>query len=283
MIPAGRKIVECGVIWNTFPEPSSGNYCSTTESEKPFVCQITGLTPGTSYYVRAYAMEQVSHHSFDYYYGEDMVFTTTGGGFNGHDYVDLGLPSGTLWATCNVGANAPEEYGHYYAWGETLPKSYYSWGTYQYTPEGNNDAPRGFVKYCWKAEDGLNGYTDNLSTLVSSDDAATVNWGGSWRTPTEEEWSELFFAWVFGVNCEWTTQNGVKGELFTAPNGNRLFLPAAGKRILDTFCQPDSVCFYWSSSLCGTYGAFYYDSNGTSFDYRYLGQPIRPVCSAPKK
>ena len=100
-----------------------------------------------------------------------------------HEYVDLGLPSGLLWATCNVGADAPEDYGDYIAWGETTPKTTYNWSTYQYCMGSYNT----LTKYCNKTSFGYNGFTDNLTTLLPEDDAATANWGSGWRMPTEEE------------------------------------------------------------------------------------------------
>ena len=97
---------------------------------------------------------------------------------NDHEYVDLGLPSGLKWATCNVGATAPEEYGNYYAWGENTPKDNYDWDTYKLTTDGGTT----FTKY-----HGTAGKT----TLAPEDDAAAVNWGGKWRMPTDDEWTEL--------------------------------------------------------------------------------------------
>ena len=139
-----------------------------------------------------------------------------------HEYVDLGLPSGLLWATCNVGANAPEEYGDYFAWGETQPKDTYNWSNYQYCMGNSNT----LTKYCNNASYGYNGYTDDLTTLQPGDDAATAQWGSGWRMPTKDEWQEL----LDNTTTTWTTQDGVNGRLFTAANGNSLFLPAAGYR-----------------------------------------------------
>lgn len=120
--------------------------------------------------------------------------------------IDLGLPSGTKWACCNVGATMPEGYGNYYAWGETQPKSTYNWNTYQY---GNSGA------------DVVNIGSNIAGT---SYDAATANWGSPWRMPTVSQISELI------NNCSntWTTQNGVNGRRFTGTNGGTIFLPAAG-------------------------------------------------------
>ena len=167
-------------------------------------------------------------------------FVAIGGG-DTHAYVDLGLPSGMLWATCNVGASSPEDCGDYFAWGETLPKDYYNWSTYQYCNGSNNT----LTKYCNKSNSGYNGFTDNLTTLLPEDDAATANWGNSWRMPTLVEWEELYQ----NTTHTWTTQNGVIGRLFTASNGNSLFLPAVSYRYEGSLNVSTSGGFYWSSSL----------------------------------
>ncbi len=140
-----------------------------------------------------------------------------------HEWVDLGLPSGTLWATCNVGANAPEEFGDYFAWGETAPKDYYDWDNYKWC---NGDMYT-LTKYCNDSTCGYNGFVDNKDELDPEDDAAYVNWGPSWRMPTVNQTQELW------QDCtwQWTQVNGVNGRLVTGPNGNTLFLPAAGQCI----------------------------------------------------
>ena len=164
----------------------------------------------------------------NYFVNSDGVSVTVTGHVDGtaatgvHDYVDLGLPSGMLWATCNVGANAPEDNGDYFAWGETQPKDVYNWDTYQYCMGSYNT----LTKYCTRSDYGFNGFTDNLTILLPEDDAATANWGNGWRMPTIEEWQELYQ----NTTHTWTTQNGVNGRLFTASNGSSLFLPAAGYR-----------------------------------------------------
>ena len=159
-----------------------------------------------------------------------------------HEYVDLGLPSGTLWATCNVGADHPEDIGDYFAWGETTPKEVYDWSGYKY-----GDMVNGLFamsKYSTDSCYGFNGFVDNLTILESADDAATANWGTGWRMPTKEEWKELFLK----TTCVWTTQNGVEGRLLTGTNGNSIFLPATGFRIDDELIGP-GLGIYWSSSL----------------------------------
>ncbi len=154
------------------------------------------------------------------------------------EYVDLGLPSGTLWATCNVGANSPEEYGDYFAWGETEPKETYDWSTYKWC-EGISDS---FTKYCYHS--GL-GSVDNKTVLDSSDDAAAVNWGTDWCMPTKVQQDELqqYCTWT------WTSLNGVDGRLVVGPNGNSIFLPAAGGYEDGGLDNVGSYGFYWNSSL----------------------------------
>jgi len=207
------------------------------------------------------------------------------GTLNGHDWVDLGLPSGTKWATCNVGASKPEDYGNYYAWGETRTKDSYFYDNYRWTI---CDGAIHFIKYITQPDYAYkNGYTDNLTTLEANDDAATANWGHGWRMPTETELQELI------SNCthQWTTQNDVKGMLFTGTNGNSIFMPAAGG--YDGYVYGTaSDGFYWSSSLidaswnCNASGLkFYYNINAggtlakiTSFQ-RDGGRSVRPVCN----
>ena len=142
-----------------------------------------------------------------------------------HEWVDLGLPSGTLWATCNVGANAPEEYGDYFAWGETAPKYYYSWSTYKWYKSDANYS--GFTKYCIYSSNCYNGFTDGKTELDPADDAATANWGSGARMPSMEQIDEL----VNNCTWQWTRRNGVNGRLVTGLNDNSIFLPAAGWRL----------------------------------------------------
>ncbi len=188
---------------------------------------------------------------------------------NGHGYVDLGLPSGTLWATCNVGASKPEEYGDYFAWGETKPKSIYDWTTYKFV---NGDIDK-LTKYCDNSDWGNNGFTDNLTTLESGDDAATANWGSDWCMPTKEQWKEL----LENTTDEWTMQNGVKGRLFTSKkNGKSLFLPAAGGRWGGSLYYVGSYGYYWSSSLYTDYPSYAWYFYFTS-DYYYVSRYTRGI------
>ncbi|MBR5673912.1 MAG: hypothetical protein IKW97_05875 [Muribaculaceae bacterium] len=192
-----------------------------------------------------------------------------------HEWVDLGLPSGTLWATCNVGASAPEDYGDYFAWGETAPKDYYDKSTYKWC----NGSYNTLTKYCTNSSYGNDGFTDGKIELDSEDDAATVNWGENWRMPTNDQQQELI------DNCTrtWTQCNGVNGTLVTGPNGNTIFLPAAGFRSCGLLGDASDFCYYWSRSLdsghtflaCSLYfySGYYYCDN---FD-RYYGFAVRPV------
>lgn len=213
-------------------------------------------------------------------------FTVTGNcnlvaNFEAHEYVDLGLPSGTLWATCNIGATTPEGYGDYFAWGETSTKDGYDWHTYRYC----NGGATTLTKYCDDASYGYNGFIDNLTVLEESDDAAAVNWGAGWRMPTKEEWNEL----LSNTTKIWTTQHGVNGYLFTATNGRTLFLPAAGYYNMNDLNGDGKSGCYWSSSLNidvpYNSGYLFFDSGNCSMSYHFRshGRSVRPVRSALKK
>ena len=238
-----------------------------------FTTEAIAVDLYTTYYYKAYATNSVGTA-----YGEikEFVFSATAGNENGHVFVDLGLSSGTKWATCNVGANNPEGYGDYFAWGETTPKETYNWSTYRYC---NGDYNK-LTKYCNNAEYGNDGFTDALTTLEASDDAATANWGSVWRMPTQTELNEL----KNSCTVTWVTYNGVNGRLFTGPNGNSVFLPAAGYRGGSELYLAGSGGYYWSSSLStgSPYDAWNLDFDSGNchmhYDYRFYGQSVRPVC-----
>ena len=189
---------------------------------------------------------------------------------NGYTWVDLGLS--VKWATMNIGANSPEEYGDYFAWGETKPKETYSWETYKWC-EGTYTV----TKYC---TDSKYGTVDDKTVLDPEDDAAHVNWGGTWRMPTRAEQDELRSKCTW----TWTTQNSVKGYKVTGPNGNSIFLPAVGYRSDSSLSDVGSRGYYWSS-LLNTVGqtagwclGFYSDNFGRYNRVRYDGQSVRAVC-----
>ena len=193
-----------------------------------------------------------------------------------HEWVDLGLPSGTLWATCNVGANSPEEFGHYFAWGETESKSLYSWETYKYCKNGGATA---IIKYCDNPDYGYNGFTDNLTNLEDVDDAAVANWGNDWCMPTREQYQEL----LDNTTGTWTNVNGVHGMLFASNNGNSVFFPGAGGYMDNNVPEDDYGGWYWSSSLHQGDGAWCLEfwaggQNCVVESYlRKIGYPVRPV------
>ncbi len=164
---------------------------------------------------------------------------------DGNDFVDLGLPSGTLWAACNVGANYPEEFGDYFAWGETEPKNKGEWSNYKWC----NGTASTLTKYCSDSSQGCNGFTDDLTELEPEDDAATANWGENWQMPSKEQIEEL-------VNEEyttaiWTTHAGQNGCKITSNiNGRSIFLPAAGRKdIAFNNGGVNRLAGYWSRSL----------------------------------
>ena len=192
---------------------------------------------------------------------------------NGHEYVDLGLPSGLKWATCNVGASKPEEYGNHYAWGETSTKEDYSWSTYKWC-NGSYDK---ITKYCSNSSYGR---VDNKRKLELSDDVARKQWGSTWRLPTKAEFEELL------SNCTWTwtTQNGIKGcKVTSKKNGNSIFFPAAGWRNGSSLNNQGAFGYYWSSTPRESYSdnaCYLYFSSGnhsTNWYTRYNGRSVRPV------
>lgn len=188
---------------------------------------------------------------------------------NGHGYVDLGLPSGTKWATCNIGADSPSGWGNYYAWGETQTKSDYSWTTYFDSKDHNGTE---FYTYYIGARG-----SDSISS-TSGNDVAKVIWGGAWRMPTEEELKEL----LSKCNWKYTNLNRVNGYKITGPSGKSIFLPCAGSYSGTKLDHQGSFGTYWSSTLIFNDSAaalnFYWRYNNTGGGCsRCDGCPVRPV------
>lgn len=188
-------------------------------------------------------------------------------------YVDLGLPSGIKWATCNIGANKPEEYGDYFAWGETEIKTNYNWSTYKWC-KGSAFTQ---TKYCTNSGYGV---VDNKTVLDLEDDTVSrVYQSSTWRMPNTADWQELkdICFWT------WETRNGINGYEVKGPNGNSIFLPAAGYSNNDNLNDGDRCGFYWSSSLYTDcpHSAWYvfFHSDLVSHDYynRFHGLSVRPV------
>ena len=262
----GAVVVERGVCWNTSGNPTVLDILvkDTEGGLGTYISNITDLEHNTTYYVRAYAVNANGVAG----YGEEKSFTTrvSTGTENGYGWIDLGLS--VKWATCNVGANAPEEYGNYYAWGETTTKSDYS----------TSNCPTYGLSYSQLQSQG---YIDSEGNLNPQYDAATANWGGDWRMPTYAEQKELL------NNCTWTwmTQNGVEGYKVTSKvNSNYIFLPATGLHSEYAIIYGGGI--YWSSSpytytdndnAYGLYFYFYSDELRTISCNRYGGCSVRPV------
>lgn len=180
------------------------------------------------------------------------------GFINGHGYVDLGLPSGTKWATCNVGASSPSDYGDYFAWGEIAPKEYYD---------------RGNCVTYGKDYGGDIGGDPSL-------DAARANWGASWRLPTKEQIVEL----IKYTTCNLLTCDGHRGRVYVGPNGNSIFLPLPGFCAYENIRFPEERIYLWTSTPASAdedhgraYILFDVGSRGDGTESRARGYSVRPV------
>lgn len=210
---------------------------------------VSGLKPGTTYY---YKMSV--HDRFSTVEGNVLSFKTGG---TSHQYVDLGLS--VNWSICNIGAVNPEEFGNYYAWGETTSKSSYSIDNYSLFADTT------FVE---------------IGTDISgtSYDAARAEWGDQWRMPTLNEVKEL----IEKCTWQWTKLNGVHGQMVTGPNGNHIFLPATGGINDSDVVDVGSFGRYWTGSILeytdkACYLGFEEGFVGWNYNYRYFGRTIRPV------
>ena len=265
------------LFWNAlrgveyFTDSKSGSVLLDANKEDgEYDFHLDNLSTNTTYNYRAYyEVDGVRE------YGETKSFETKGGALcndgNHVHAVDLGLS--VKWACCNVGASVPEGYGGYYAWGETEEKSSYDWSTYKWC-DGSYDTQ---TKYCTASDYGI---VDNKTVLDSWDDVAHVKWGGGWRMPTYEEIEELV------DKCTWqgTSVNGVKGQKVTGPNGNSIFLPAAGRRHGTEVLGRGSNGYYWSGTVGGvnSYVAcclVFGSGRGLWLRWRTrsYGHPVRPV------
>ena len=195
-------------------------------------------------------------------------YARTHGSKNGHDWVDLGLS--VKWATCNIGANKPEDYGDYFAWGETKTKDEYIGTNYEHIIIKRRIFESTRIEYA---------YIGNDISGNSQYDAARTNWGGTWRLPTKAELQEL----KNKCTWKWTTQNGVEGYKVTGPNGNSIFLPAAGYRYGSSLDRAGEYGYYWSSTPNESYGSgaysLYFDGSDQRVNWggRYYGRSVRPV------
>ena len=270
----GAEVTSRGVCWGEGENPviETASSMGAGSGIGNYECEIKGLNSNATYYVRAYAT-----NSAGISYGEVISFKTSFGGGNdnggdddsgdnnfdtdgeisGHGYVDLGLPSGVKWATCNVGAETPTGFGDYFAWGETSPKAEYTYENSLTCGEQMSDVS-GNAQY----------------------DAATANWGGSWKMPTREQMQEL----VDYCEWEWMQVNGVNGAKVTGPNGNCIFLPSAGDRRGSSLYDDGDYGYYWSSTPYGSildgsayYLIFFTGFEGVGYNSRNFGLTVRPI------
>ena len=266
----GFPITERGFCYSATPNPTIENIKLICEnSVDSFSCNIVNLQEGTKYYIRSYAQNEKGIT-----YGEDLCFTTRVRTYhNGYEYVDMGLS--VKWATYNVGANAPEEYGGYYAWGEIETKSIYDWTTHKYY----DSTTKTFLKYNDYWHQG--GVHDFKMTLDPSDDVAHINWGGNWRMPDEDELRDL----RDNSTLAFCTQNGIPGYRITSTiNGCSIFVPASGKKVGQQLEEVGSAAYLWSTTRIKEKSeyAFYVKVSSpyllVSFTDRCYGFSVRPVC-----
>lgn len=266
-VDGASAVSEQGVLYTPSSAPCVFGLADVAASTN-YSATLTNLYSGYPYRAAGYVIVNGVT-----YYGNEVSFTPKGADYNGHEYVDLGLPSGLKWASMNVGASTPEGYGGFFAWGETSEKQYYS-----NEPENYKFCLSVYevTKYATNACDCDK--VDNLTVLESCDDAASINWGGSWRMPLKEEYDELI------SKCTWknVTRGTVKGAEATGPNGNTIFFPFAGNKS-DKHYQDDVEGWYWTSSLDTAYNYaalvfnlndYYREVNSMS---RFIGFTVRAV------
>lgn len=257
-----------GVCYGMTEVPTINDKTVTTnevDDDNNYIVRLISTGFGTIYFRSYILIDGVPH------YGVVKSFEVE----ENHEWVDLGLPSGTLWATMNVGAEWPEDYGDYFAWGETQPKSNYSWSTYKYY----NDTNSPMTKYC---TDGSYGTVDNKTELEPIDDAATANWGADWQMPSRAQIEELINSNY--TTTTWTRQYAVYGLKITSKvNGNSIFLPAAGCRNDSSLIDVGYNGGYWTRSLDTSYSYsgcnlfFASISIYMNYNFRPNGRSVRPV------
>lgn len=244
-------ILARGFCWGEHANTTlDDNYSNNGDGLGVYSQMLTDLNENTTYYFRAYATTEKGTE-----YAEEKTFTTKQG-VNGYEYIDLGLPSGLKWATCNIGATLPGEYGEYYSWGELVTKTSYDSDNCSTYGKRMNDIS-GDIQY----------------------DVARKEWGGTWRIPTKDEQHELI------DNCTWelASQDGGVGYKVTGPNGSYIFLPAAGYYHGTSLYDMKTYGYYWSStpydgSSNYTYGIrFGNDGYSVEFYNRYGGRNVRAV------
>ena len=249
-------ILKKGVCWSISSNPLiTDNHTDDGTGDDDYISNLTGLSPNTKYYYRAYLKTDNNMT----YYGNILTFITLEeeNTINGHKYVDLGLPSGLKWASCNIGAKSVENYGDYFAWGELQPTNIYN------------------QENCATFGEQMGDISGNVQF-----DAARYNWGASWRLPKQYEFQEL----INECNWIWTSENGVNGCKIIGPNGNFIFIPAAGFRNESSISNLGMYGYLWcstpydDSSDVSSYHLFF-NGNGKSITLseRFYGRSIRPV------
>ena len=284
----GKFNFDYGICYSTSSNPtiivnrhsnSTSGLVSSINIKLPVSMHLDYLEANTEYYYRAYLRDNISGTCF--YANEIKSFTTKNNAdtscpdANHPHMIDLGLPSGTKWACCNVGAHSPEEYGGYYAWGEVSEKDVYNEVTYQYATGTDKDGDGWY-------DDDVMSYQNLGSNIAGTQyDVAHEQWGGSWVMPSHDQIKEL----INYCTYQWTTLNGVNGMRFIGSDGGSIFLPNAGARWHGNLYYANSYGYYWSSTQDPDYSGYafgLYIGSGYAYWndyglYRDGGRSVRPV------
>ncbi len=271
---SSTDINRISVVYGEDPKLLDAFIKNTGIESNRFSVTLTDLKVNTTYYYCIEFANEIESIRTSISSFATLVYSEQSGEINGYAYVDLGLPSGLKWATCNVGATSPTDYGDYFAWGEIIPKDVYDWGTYQHWNDTNGDGD-------WNSI--LDEFTINSDISSNTQyDAAIANWGKGWRMPTEDEVQEL----VDYCDLQQTKVNEVEGFVVIGPNGSCIFFPAAGCHYESSFLDAGVSGLYWSSTPDSVY--FYFDGSAYAFhfnnDRKYVddrpcfwGLSVRPV------